>query len=337
MCPVSRAESLLPVALPDVGAQVMSIIFSDMYAVDIGPHPWHTSKYRHVLEILKTCGAIQDSQVLDAPIAEDEDILRVHTMEYWRKLYDLQFTEEEIIRAEIPLTSEIVDLFWRMTGGTILAGEQALQDGICVHLGGGFHHAYPNYASGFCLLNDIAIGIQVLLDCGAIQNAAVIDCDLHQGDATARIFRNDSRVFTLSLHQGNAFPYFKQQSSLDVDLPSGTGDKAYLAALDSALTTVFAGGRTFDFIHYQAGVDTFANDLLGGLKLSESGLRERDRRVIGAALSSKIPLVITLGGGYTADVNAVARLHANTVVEALEQGGCFAPGGDRTSCSLIRD
>jgi acetoin utilization deacetylase AcuC-like enzyme len=203
-----------------------------------------------------------------------------------------------------------------MAGGTILAGEQALIDGICVHLGGGFHHAHQSHASGFCLLNDIAIGLRVLLDRGMIHSAAVIDCDLHQGDATARIFRDDPRVFTLSLHQQDAFPYYKQRSSLDIELPAGTGDEKYLAALDETLADLFANGRQFDFLHYQAGVDTYANDQLGRLQLSEEGLRERDRRIVTTASARGIPLVVTLGGGYTTDPAEVARLHANTVVEA---------------------
>ena len=281
-------------------------------------HPWHTAKYRLTLDSLRSQGILTNLHVLDAPIADDSDILRVHAFEYWQKLYDLNFSDEEINVAEIPMTSETVDFFWRVAGGTILASEQALIDGICVHIGGGFHHAHQSHASGFCLLNDIAIGIRVLLDRGLIHSAAVIDCDLHQGDATARIFRDDARVFTLSLHQRDAFPFYKQRSSLDIELPAGAGDEKYLAALDEALAILFADARQFDFIHYQAGVDTYINDQLGGLQLSEHGLRVRDRRIINIALDKEIPLVITLGGGYTTDPTEVARLHANTVAEASQ-------------------
>lgn len=295
----------------------MHIIYSTKYEIELEHHPWHTVKYRLAVDNLRSQGILNHLKIVDAPMADDSDILRVHTFEYWLKLYSLNFSDEEISHAEIPLTSETVDFFWRMAGGTILASEQALIDGICVHLGGGFHHAYQSHASGFCLLNDIAIGLRVLLDREAIHSAVVIDCDLHQGDATARIFSDDTRVFTLSLHQKDAFPYYKQRSSLDIELPAGTGDEEYLAVLDEALASLFADGRQFDFLHYQAGVDTYTNDQLGRLQLSEEGLRERDRRIITTALDRGIPTVVTFGGGYTTDPAEVARLHANTVVEAF--------------------
>lgn len=295
----------------------MHIIYSTKYEIELDHHPWHTAKYRLTLDNLRSQGILTNLKILDAPMADDSDILRVHTFEYWRKLYNLNFSDEEISHAEIPLTSETVDFFWRMAGGTILAGEQALIDGICVHLGGGFHHAYQSHASGFCLLNDIAIGLRVLLDREAIHSAVVIDCDLHQGDATARIFHDDTRVFTVSLHQKDAFPYYKQRSNLDIELHAGTGDEEYLAVLDETLASLFADGRQFDFLHYQAGVDTYTNDQLGRLQLSEEGLRERDRRIITTALERGIPTVVTLGGGYTTDPAEVARLHTNTVVEAF--------------------
>lgn len=295
----------------------MYIVYSDKYDLNLDAHPWHTSKYRLALDLIKKQGLIHDSQILEPPIADAGAISSVHTIEYCHKLANLDFSAEEAKKAEIPLTSQTVELFLRMVGGTILASEKAVEDGLCIHLGGGFHHAFPSHATGFCLLNDIAISLRVLLRQEAIRSAAVIDCDLHQGDATARIFRDDPQVFTLSIHQQDAFPYPKQQSDLDIELPSGTGDQEYLAALDTALDKLFDEYDHLDFIHYQAGVDTYAGDLLGRLKLSENGLRERDRRIFTAAVSRDIPMVITLGGGYTAKPYEVARLHANTVFEAL--------------------
>ena len=203
----------------------MKVVYSPYYGMDIGNHPWHTSKYAMVLECLRAEGSIAGSDVMESPLANDRDILRVHTIEYWRKLYDLDFSEEETAWMEIPVNRGIVDHFWRAAGGTILASGQALKDGCCVHIGGGFHHAFPDHGSGFCLINDIAVGVRALLDKGMIASAAVIDCDLHQGDGTAWIFRNDPRVFTLSMHQGSAFPYLKRRSTLDVNLEDGTTDQ----------------------------------------------------------------------------------------------------------------
>jgi acetoin utilization deacetylase AcuC-like enzyme len=295
----------------------MNIVYSDKYDLNLDAHPWHTSKYRLALDLIKKQGLIHPSQILEPPIADADAIRSVHTVEYWHKLSNLDFSREESKKAEIPLTSETVALARRMTGGTILASEQAVEDGLCIHLGGGFHHAFSSHAAGFCLLNDIAISLRVLLQQGTIRAAAVIDCDLHQGDGTAYIFHDDPRVFTLSIHQQDAFPYPKQDSDLDIGLPSGTGDREYLAALDTALARLFDVHDHLDLIHYQAGVDTYKGDLLGRLRLSENGLRERDRRIITTAVSKDIPIVITLGGGYTAKAYEVAGLHANTVVEAL--------------------
>jgi acetoin utilization deacetylase AcuC-like enzyme len=299
----------------------MKVVYSKDYSVNLGPHPWHTSKYALVLERLKAEGLIADSDVIEAPMADDEDILRVHTLDYWKKLCDMSFSDEEIGQMEIPISQAVVDLFWRATGGTIRASEQALMDGICVHLGGGFHHAFPDHGSGFCLINDIAVSLRALLDKGAINSAAVIDCDLHQGDGTAWIFMDDPRVLTLSVHQHHLFPYFKQRSSIDVELVNGTGDEEYNKALSSALETVFEGNSHFDLIHYQAGADPYMGDTLGGLRLSVDGLLARDRQVLSAARISGSPVVVTLGGGYPSDVADVVIIHCNTVRAALQSLG----------------
>ncbi len=296
----------------------MKVVCSEHYGIEIENHPWLTSKYAKVLERLKTEGLIGGSDVMESPIADDRDILRVHTMRYWQKLHDLDFAEEEIERMEIPVSQSIVDLFWRAAGGTILASEQALQDGCCVHLGGGFHHAFPGHGSGFCLINDIAVSVRTLLERGVIGSAAIIDCDLHQGDGTAWIFRDDPRVFTLSLHQGSAFPHYKQRSTLDIDLEDGTGDEAYLGALASALIAVFDGSKSYDLVHYQAGADPYAGDTLGRLRLSIEGLLARDRAVLDAVKAAHAPVIVTLGGGYASNVDDVVQIHRNTVKAALD-------------------
>ncbi len=294
----------------------MMVVYSEHYALSLGEHPWHTSKYARVLDRLKTQGVLTDQDVIEARLAEDEDILRVHTLEFWQKLNDVDFSMEEIERLEIPVNQAVVDFFWRTAGGSIQASEQALQDGVCVHLGGGFHHAYPSYGSGFCLINDIAVSLRSLQGRGLIRNAVVIDCDLHQGDGTAWIFRGDPSVFTFSMHQRRAFPYAMQRSSLDIELEDFTGDEEYLAKLSSALELIFDGSQPFDLVHYQAGADPSAKDTLGSLKLSDEGLLERDRRVFAAAATARVPVVVTLGGGYPTDVEDVVRIHTNTVLAA---------------------
>lgn len=307
----------------------MQVVYSQHSGIHLGDHPWHTSKYAGVLDRLKAEGVIAEADVVDAPMADDEDVMRVHTLDYWRKLCDLDFSEEEVERLEIPMTQGVVDFFWRAAGGTLLASELALKAGVGVHLGGGFHHAFADYGSGFCLINDIAVSLRALLDREAIGSAAVIDCDLHQGDGTARIFRDDPRVFTMSIHQRRAFPYCKQRSSLDIELEDGTGDERYLTSLQTALDQVFDGSRTFDLVHYQAGADPYAGDSLGRLKLSVEGLLARDRLVLGTARAAGTPVVVTLGGGYPVDVADVVTIHGNTVLAAAEaatDGRCLYPG-----------
>lgn len=297
----------------------MKVVYSKHYAIDIAPHPWHTSKYALVLDRLKALGVLAETDIIEAEMAKDEDITRVHTMDFWKKLCDEDFSDEERRLLELPINRAVVDFFWRSAGGTIQASEQALRDGVCVHLGGGFHHAYRSYGSGFCLINDIAVSLRSLQERGWIERAAVLDCDVHQGDGTAAIFKDDPRIFTFSMHQRRAFPYFKQLSSLDIELEDETGDDEYLAALSRALANIFDGSRQFDLIHYQAGVDPSAKDTLGNLRLSEAGLRERDRRVFAAASAAQVPVVVTLGGGYPTEVEDVVRIHVNTVLAALER------------------
>jgi acetoin utilization deacetylase AcuC-like enzyme len=295
----------------------LKVVYSKHYGIDIAPHPWHTSKYALVLDRLKALGVLVDADVIEAEMADDEDVLRVHSMDFWRKLCDVDFSAEERELLELPINQAVVDFFWTTAGGSIQASEQALRDGICVHLGGGFHHAYRDYGSGFCLINDIAVSVRSLQERGVIQNAAVIDCDVHQGDGTAAIFKDDPCVLTFSMHQRRGFPYLKQQSTIDIELDDETGDDEYLSALSLALEKIFDGSRAFDLIHYQAGVDPSAKDTLGNLRLSEAGLMDRDRRVFAAAKAAHVPVVVTLGGGYPVDVEDVVRFHANTVLAAL--------------------
>jgi acetoin utilization deacetylase AcuC-like enzyme len=160
----------------------------------------------------------------------------------------MDFSEDEERLMELPVSSGIIDFFWRMAGGSILATETALDEGICVHLGGGFHHAFPDHGAGFCLINDMAVSIQKAMGSGAVDKVAVIDCDLHQGDGTAWIFKDVPSVTTFSIHQGRAFPHFKQQSSIDVELENDVEDKLYLAKLADGLNKMAEYGP-FDLVH----------------------------------------------------------------------------------------
>jgi acetoin utilization deacetylase AcuC-like enzyme len=204
-------------------------------------------------------------------------------------------------------------------GGTLAATGDALERGFGGTLSGGTHHAFRAEGSGFCVFNDVAIAIYWLRSRGHVQRAAVVDLDVHQGDGTAHFFERDPNVFTLSLHGAHNFPFRKQRSKLDVELPDQTGDEEYLRALDRALP------RVIDFdaqiVFYLSGVDALASDVLGRLALTQEGLKARDRRVIESFHRLGTPLVITLGGGYSNPIELSAQAHANTFRVAMEAFG----------------
>jgi acetoin utilization deacetylase AcuC-like enzyme len=299
----------------------VKLVYSDRYAVDIGDHPWMTGKYAETVRLLKDRVASSSFSVIESPMADDQDILRAHTFTYWQKLCDIDFSEEEERLLELPVTSEVIDLFWRMAGGTVLATEIALVEGISVHVGGGFHHAFPGLGFGFCLINDIAVSVKSVLDRGMIRRAAIIDCDLHQGDGTAWIFKDDPSVVTFSVHQRQNFPHYKQQGTVDLHLENGTEDRQYLAILSDGLAEIAANHGPFDLIHYQAGADPYKGDTLGDLALTVKGLQARDRMVMEWAVGMGTPIVITLGGGYPESITEVAQIHLNTILTALETAG----------------
>jgi acetoin utilization deacetylase AcuC-like enzyme len=200
-------------------------------------------------------------------------------------------------------------------GGSIVACRKALERGISANIGGGLHHAFADQAAGFCYINDIAVGIRAAQAEGLIERAAVIDCDLHQGNGTARIFEGDDSVFTFSMHQENLYPA-KEKSDLDIGLPDGTGDDLYLSKLMKALPEVLDRAEP-ELVVYQAGADPYAEDQLGNLTLSLEGLRDRDRLVLGACHERGIPTVITLGGGYARKPADTVTIHATTCRVAM--------------------
>ena len=185
---------------------------------------------------------------------------------------------------------------------------------VAVHIGGGLHHAFPNHGEGFCPLNDVAVAIRVMQSRG-IEHAAVVDLDVHHGNGTAFIFESDPRVFTFSIHQQHNYPVWKPRGSLDVGLPDGVHDAAYLAELEKALPLVMASRPGCVF--YLAGADPFEDDQLGGLRLTRQGLRRRDRTVIAAARAAGVPLVTVLAGGYARNVDDTVAIHVATIEEAV--------------------
>ena len=292
----------------------MRVVYSPRYHIDIGAHVFPTIKYQAVHRALVAVGGLTFVEPDPAPW----DVLAlVHTAEYLDKARTGTFSLEEIAQLEIPWAPEIVEGFRLMTGGTLLAAEDALDGSrIGLHVGGGFHHAFANHGEGFCLFNDVAVSIRSLQRDGRITRAAIVDCDVHHGNGTAMIFDQDPTVFTFSIHQQYNYPAFKPRSSLDIGVEDRMQNVEYLTKLRRALPAVLASEP--DIVYYLAGADPYEDDQLGGLALTREGLRERDRLVLQACRDARLPVVVTLAGGYARRLEDTVAIHRATFEVARE-------------------
>jgi acetoin utilization deacetylase AcuC-like enzyme len=295
----------------------MKVIYSDQYDLNLGNHVFPSIKYRLIKEKLLRDQIAIPQDFIEPPAASDDDVALVHHREYIRKLQAGKLSYLEILRLEIPYSPELVRAVWLAAGGSILAGRLALEAGVGVNLGGGFHHAYPDHGEGFCVLNDFSIAIRRLQKDQVIERAMTVDCDVHQGNGTAAIFAGDDSVFTLSIHQENNYPYPKPPSTLDINLRDGAEDAEYLRELERGLDQAL-GEFQPDLISFVAGADPYRDDQLGGLRLSLRGLERRDRLVFEKARAKKIPVMVTLAGGYARRVEDTVQIHTTTIQVAKE-------------------
>lgn len=297
----------------------LTVVASPAYEVDIGAHVFPTRKYRLVRDLLDAEGTSAGIEwVLPEPV-DDKALARVHTEEYLAKIREDRLTARERMTLEVPFGQELADAMRLCCGGTVLTARRALAEGVALHLGGGFHHAFAGHGEGFCLLNDVAVAAAQLLADGVVACVAVVDLDVHHGNGTAAIFAGDDRVFTFSMHQEANYPAWKPPSDLDVGLPDGIGDEDYLARLDGALQRV--AECLPELVVYLAGADPYRQDQLGGLGLTREGLRRRDRAVLRWARDGGVPVAVALAGGYAVDPQDTVRIHAATVEEALAARG----------------
>lgn len=278
----------------------MRYIYSPDYVVNLGGHVFATRKWA-------ATAALLPGPFLAPVVPSSADLLLVHTPQWVEKALHAAFSLQDETLMELRVTPEVARAHLLQVSGTIMACGDALESGVGLHVGGGSHHAFSGHGEGFCVLNDIAIGVRAMR-----RRAAVVDLDVHQGNGTAAIFRGDPEVFTFSMHQGSLYPLQKPPSSLDVDIKEGTGDEEYLGLLKKHLPAVFAPRP--ELIVYQAGVDCAGGDLLGGLKLTAKGLRQRDLMVRDSARAAGVPVAVVLGGGYSERVEDTARLHAQTLL-----------------------
>ncbi len=296
------------------------VVFDPSYEVEIGPHVFPTLKYRLIRDRLLAEEVISESDLIRPQPASDEQLLLVHSPEYLRKIESDDLTMAERIQLEVPFSRELAAASRLCAGGSILAGRLALEEGVGVHLGGGFHHAFPDHGEGFCLINDVAVAIRALQAGGEVDRAVVVDLDVHQGNGTAAIFADDDRTATYSMHQEWNYPITKPPSDADIGLRDGTGDQEYLELLSRHLPAFLEGHRP-DLAFYLAGADPYRKDQLGGLDLTLEGLAERDSFVLETLRDLGVPVAVVLAGGYAVNTDDTICIHAATVRTALGLAG----------------
>ncbi|WP_192822115.1 histone deacetylase [Rufibacter sp. LB8] len=291
---------------------MLKIAWSPEYAHSLPPgHRFPMLKYELLPEQLLYEGTVTQENFFRPTPLTPEQIMRVHAPDYWQRLRALELTPSEIRKTGFPLSAELVDREVLIMGGTVQAAVFALEHGVAMNIAGGTHHAFTNRGEGFCLLNDIALGAQHLLDEKLVNKILVVDLDVHQGNGTAQIFAHESRVFTFSMHGGNNYPLHKETSDLDVPLPDGIDDAGYLNLLGQHLPKLMQELEP-DFVFFQSGVDVLATDKLGKLGLTHAGCKDRDRLVLESCHQNGVPVVCVMGGGYSLQIKDIVEAHANT-------------------------
>jgi len=292
----------------------MKFVYSDKYELDIGVHVFQTDKYRRVKQRLLESGQAVEEDFVEPPEPDPDDIRLVHQDGYVDDMLNLRWSPRTV-RSELPLTEEIIGGYMLHASGTIAACRLGLEHGVAMHIGGGFHHAFADHGEGFCYINDVAVGVEKMLAEERVKKVAVIDCDLHQGNGTARIFQGRPEVYTFSIHQEHLYP-IKEKSDWDIGLRDGTADEIYTGHLQHAIPKILDEQEP-ELVVYVAGADPYHNDQLGTLRITKRGLALRDRIVIEHSHRREIPVVPVLAGGYALDPADTAEIHFNTARECL--------------------
>ncbi len=294
----------------------MRVFFCDHFEVPLPDgHRFPMIKYRMLRDALVAQGVLSSSSVIAAEPATAADLCIAHDEGYVAGMLAGTLSADVIRRIGFPWSPEYAARSLASVGGTLMAVDAALEDGIAGNLAGGTHHAHREFGAGYCAFNDLAIAALRLLDRGRARRVLIFDTDVHQGDGTAAIFADDERVFTTSIHGEKNFPLRKQHSDLDVALPDGTSDEAFLSAVRDALATSLDRARP-DVVLVQAGVDALADDRLGRLAVTLDGLRARDEHVFGELRCRGLPTVVTIGGGYAEPIDLTVEAHVQTYAAA---------------------
>lgn len=275
------------------------------------PHRFPMLKYELIPEQLLYEGTCTETNFFAPTPVDDRWVLGVHSPNYVHQLKTLTIPAQMVRRIGFPLSAELIEREWIITQGTIDCALLAMQFGCAMNVAGGTHHAYPDRGEGFCLLNDVGVAAHFLLETGRAKRILVIDLDVHQGNGTAVMFQEEERVFTFSMHGKDNYPLKKEQSDLDIPLPTGTTDEVYLSTLYQTLPRLIDQHRP-DFLFYVAGVDIVATDRLGKLAVSREGCRQRDQYVFDTAIARGLPIAVSMGGGYSPRIADIVEAHCNT-------------------------
>ena len=296
----------------------MRLFYTDEFVLPLpSTHRFPMQKYALLRERIVNSGLAEQHSLLKPPGATDQQLLRAHSAEYIHRVDTGQLSPVEIRRLGFPWSPELVERSRRSSGATILACHAALEDGCSVNLAGGTHHAYRDRAEGFCLFNDSVVAARDLQASGLVSNVLVIDCDVHQGNGTASIVRDDPTIYAFSIHSERNYPQPKEVSDLDIGLPDGTGDTEYLNALQHGLTTAFRESVP-DLAIFLAGADPYHGDRLGRLALTLDGLAARDRMVLETCRNRSVPVAVSMAGGYCPDIHQIVDCHFQTVAIAAK-------------------
>ncbi len=274
-------------------------------------------KYELLPEQLVHEGTLNESNFFHPELLPEEILLWTHDNEYWEKLKNQTLTRKEVTKIGFPMSEKLILRSRHISMGTTLCAQFALEYGISMNIAGGTHHSFAGRGEGFCILNDIAIASNYLLKMQLAKSILVVDLDVHQGNGTASIFKNETRVFTFSMHGEKNFPLHKETSSLDIGLVDKMGDKEYLDILKHTLPKLLDQVQP-DFVFYLSGVDVLETDKLGRLGLSLQGCKERDRFVLQTCKDNNIPVAVSMGGGYSVRLWDIVEAHANTFRLAQE-------------------
>ena len=274
-------------------------------------HRFPMAKYDLLPQQLLYEGTCIEENFFEPEIPNNKYFFMVHDADYVSHLLNITLDQKAARKIGFPLSEELIAREMIIADGTMKASEFAIKHGIAMNIAGGTHHAFTNRGEGFCMLNDQAIGAKYLLENGLATKILIVDLDVHQGNGTAEIFQNDTAVFTFSMHGRSNYPFHKEQSDLDIPLENGTKDAEYLAILKETLPNLIKEQQP-DFIYYLCGVDVIESDKLGKLSLSLEGCKERDRIVLQNCKDQSIPVMCSMGGGYSKDIKIIVDAHANT-------------------------